>query len=275
MIRLAVCVPRESAEIVLAELVELAPGGVEEVDRADGKVEYAVYGAEGGLPALPDLNAAAGKVPIEVSTSVVADGWEEKWKEFHRAVEVQGATGSLAIAPPWDPLASGDETVVIDPARAFGTGAHPTTRLCAGLLLDLEPAGSCLDLGCGSGVLAICAARLGWSPVTALDHDPASVEATLANAGANRVSVQARRFDLLRDGPAPGASLVVANLLRPLLLAVAAEGLEGEPPRALIASGLLEREADEVSAALAAAFGMKEATRRTEGGWAALSLKLS
>lgn len=274
MIRLAVRVPRESAELVLAELVGLAPGGVEEVDCGAGLVEYAIYGAEGEIPALPELQAAAGGVPVEVSSSRVADDWDERWKEFHRPVAVEGRGRRLLIAPPWQ-AGGGREDVVIDPGRAFGTGAHPTTRLCLELLLALEPAGSCIDLGCGSGVLAICAARLGWVPVDALDFDPASVEATEANAQANGAGVDVFRFDLLRDGPAPGASLVLANLLRPLLLAVAREGLDGEQPTALIAGGLLEREAEEASAALGAAFGLEEADRRVEDGWAAVLLSVS
>lgn len=274
MIRLAVRVPRGSAELVLAELVELAPGGVEEVDLGNDVVEYAIYGAEGELPSLPDLDAAAGAVPVEVSSSVVADGWEERWKEFHRPVTVTGALGELVISPPWDRSRSAAE-VVIDPARAFGTGAHPTTRLSLELLLALQPGGSCVDLGCGSGVLAICARRLGWEPVLGLDHDPLCVEATLANASANGEQVEARRFDLLRDGPAPGARLVLANLLRPLLLEVSRAGLEGEGPETIIASGLLVREADEISGALGQAFGMEECARLSEGDWAALCLRLS
>ena len=274
MIRLAVRVPRESAEIVLAELVELAPGGVEEVDRGDGLVEYAIYGAEGELPALPELDAAAGDVPVEVSSSVVADDWAERWRDFHRSVAVAAGGRRVVIAPPWE-AGTGPETVVIDPGRAFGTGAHPTTRLCLELLLERTPGGSCVDLGCGSGVLAICAARLGWAPVAALDHDPASVEATSANAVANGVCVDVTRFDLLRDGPAPGASLVMANLLRPLLLALADGGIEGMEPQAMIAGGLLAGEADELSGALADAFGLEEVGRRVEGDWAALSLELS
>ncbi len=75
--------------------------------------------------------------------------------------------------------------LVVDPGQAFGTGAHATTRLCLELLLDVEPRGSLADLGCGSGVLALAAARLGFAPVVALDHEAAAVEATLENARAN------------------------------------------------------------------------------------------
>jgi len=267
MIRLGVRVRREHAELVLAELLELAPGGVEE--REDGDVvEYAVYGAPGELPELPDLRAAAGAALVEVTTTEVADDWDERWKAFHQPVQV----GDLYVRPPWAPPREGLRDVVIDPAQAFGTGAHPTTRLCLELLLELEPGGALVDVGCGSGVLAIAAARLGWAPVLGVDHERESVQATLDNAAANGVEVQARPHDLLRDGPAPGARTVVANLLRPLLLRVADDGFAATAPDVLVASGLLASEGDEVAAAFAR-HGLREAARRHGGEWVALLLR--
>ena len=169
MIRLAIRVARDQAELVLAELLELAPSGVEEVAVGDGVVEYAVYGAPGELPALPDLEAAAGGALIQISTTEVADDWAQRWREFHRPLVLDGR---LTVRPPWEPPGETPVEVVIDPGQAFGTGSHATTRLCLELLLELEPEGPLLDLGCGSGVLAIAAAKLGWGPVTALDNDP-------------------------------------------------------------------------------------------------------
>jgi ribosomal protein L11 methyltransferase len=266
MIRLAVRVRRDQAELVLAELLELAPGGVEE--REDGDVvEYAVYGAPGELPELPALQAAAGDALVEVSTSEIADDWDERWKAFHAPVEL----GGLRVRPPWEPPRPDVIDVVIDPAQAFGTGAHATTRLCLELLLELEPGGALVDVGCGSGVLAIAAARLGWAPVLGIDHDREAVRATTDNAAANGVQLEARRHDLLHDGPSPSAPTAVANLLRPLLLRVAADGFAGPPPRILIASGLLVHEGDEVAAAFAR-HGLREADRRRDGDWIALLL---
>ncbi|HEY5143895.1 MAG TPA: 50S ribosomal protein L11 methyltransferase [Solirubrobacteraceae bacterium] len=274
MIRLALRVRREDAEIALAELLELAPSGVEE--REDGDVvEYAVYGAPGELPALPDLRAAVGGALVEVTTREVPDDWHERWKAFHQPVAVRRGERGLRVRPPWEPAdgTAGVEDLVIDPGQAFGTGAHHTTRLCLELLLELEPGGACVDLGCGSGVLAIAAARLGWEPVLGLDHEDESVEATRANAVLNGVVVEARAFDLLHDGPAPSAPTVLANLLRPLLLEVARTGFAGdEPPRALVASGLLAHEADAVAAAFASRHGLREADRRHGGEWTALLL---
>ena len=119
---------------------------------------------------------------------------------------------------------------MIDPAQAFGTGAHPTTRLSLELLLGLEPRGSLADVGCGSGVLAIAAALLGFEPVMALDNDPAAVDATLENARANGVELAAvERLDV-RSDPLPPASVMTANLVRPLLLELAPQ--DAREPRA-------------------------------------------
>jgi ribosomal protein L11 methyltransferase len=292
VIRLALRVRREDAEVALAELLELVPGGVEEVDLGD-RVEYAVYGAPGELPELPDLRAAAGDALVEVTTTEVADDWADRWREFHRPVQV----GPIRVRPPWtDPVPGtvpgvvpgtvpgvvpgtvpgvvpgtvpgvvpGTADVVIDPGQAFGTGGHETTRLCLELLLEVEPAGGLVDLGCGSGVLAIAGAKLGFGPVVGLDFDPLAVEATLENARVNGVKMEARRFDL-REEAAPAARTIVANLLRPLLIEVARRGIECD---ALIASGLLRHEADEVAAAFAA-HDLVERRRAAQADWAAL-----
>jgi len=265
VIRLAVRVRREDSELVLAELLELAPGGVEETGHG-AVVEYAVYGAPGELPALPDLQAAAGNALVEVTTSEVADDWDERWREFHRPVEVAG----FLVRAPWHEPVAGAEEIVIDPGQAFGTGGHPTTRLCLEALWDLTPShprGPLVDVGCGSGVLAIAAAKLGWGPVLGLDHDALCVAATRDNAAANGVTIEARRFDL-RAEAVPEAATVVANLLRPLLLALR---FAGAPPRTLVASGLLEHEGDEVAAAFATQ-GLREARRLVADGWLALVL---
>lgn len=271
MLRLAIRVRKEDAELVLAELLELAPGGVEEVELGDA-IEYAVYGAPGELPALPDLRAAAGAALVEVSTEQVADDWAERWREFHRPLVLEGA---ITVRPPWEPPGTTSIDVVIDPGQAFGTGAHATTRLCLELMLELDPChrrGSLLDLGCGSGVLGIVAARLGWAPVLAADNDPASVQAAGTNAAANGVSLDVRRLDLRTD-PLPDASMIVANLLSPLLISGAARIGAGNPQR-LIASGILVAEADDVSRAFAGS-GLTVAARRVSGEWAALLLESS
>ena len=268
MIRLAVRVRREDAEVALAELLALAPAGVEEVAlEAEGLVEYAVYGAPGELPELPDLRAAAGEALVEVRTTEVGDDWAERWRAFHKPVLVDHR---LLVRAPWHEPAGGDlPEVVIDPGQAFGTGGHATTRLCLELLLTLDPGGELVDVGCGSGVLAIAAAKVGWGPVTGLDHERASVEAAAENAVVNGVEVDVRRWDLRTD-EVPAAPVLLANLVRPLLLTLA-ERMTA-PPRVLVASGLLDEEADEVARAFAQRHALHERERRSAEGWTALLL---
>jgi ribosomal protein L11 methyltransferase len=269
LIRLAVRVRAEQAELVLAELLELVPSGVEEVRLADGTTEYAVYGAPGELPALPDLQAAAGGALIEVTTAEIADDWPERWRRFHRPLVLDGR---LTVRPPWEPAGATPLDVVIDPGQAFGTGAHATTRLCLELMLELPVAGAFVDLGCGSGVLAIVGARLGWAPVIALDNDPASVVAARENARANAVELEVRRFDL-RHESLPDAPTVAANLLAPLLVDLANRLAADERlPAQLIAGGMLAEETERVVGSLAAA-GLRERERRQHGEWAALLLE--
>lgn len=261
--------PAQEAERVLAALLELVPAGVEQVDLGS-TVELAVYGAPGELPELAEGQAEVGGVAVVVSGRPVPDDWQERWKRFHAPVLVGGR---LWVRPPWEDAAirPGAVDLVIDPGRAFGTGAHPTTRLSLELLVDLARAGeggSLCDVGCGSGVLAIAAAKLGFGPVVALDSDRLAIEATTSNARENGVVLdRVERFDL-RATPLPQADVVTANLLRPLLLEVA-DRLEHQP-RALIASGLLEPEADEVAAAF---HPMREVQRVADRGWSALLLE--
>ncbi len=294
MIRLAVRVARAEAELVLAELLELAPAGVEELAGPADTVEYAVYGAPGELPSLPDLRAISGTALLDISTTEIPDDWHERWREFHRPVLIEaphsgsadGFVASLRIRPPWEPASTppqpGIKEIVIDPGQAFGTGGHASTRLCLGLLLELACAqpqrGHVLDVGTGSGVLAIAAAALGFAPVLGLDNEQESVEAARENALVNDVELETRRLDLRSEplpwidtvSSGPSETVVLANLLRPLLL-----GLAAAIPRApaqLIAGGLLRDEVDEVVAAFGGQLGLRERMRRTEGDWAAVWL---
>ncbi len=261
MIRLCVRVAGDSDGVVLAELLELSPAGVEEVEHGD-EVEYVIYGAPGELPALPTIETVVGDVLVEVSSTEIADDWHERWKRWHQPVRI----GPLRVAPPWDAdLTPPTPDIVIDPGQAFGTGGHATTRLCLELLLELEPRGAFADWGCGSGVLAIAAARLGWSPVTAVDYDPLAVDATRENAAVNGVTLEVGQVNL-RERPGPSAPTVCANLLKPLLVEVAAALVEA--PEHLIVSGLLDHEADDV----ATAFAREVRARRSAEGWTALLL---
>jgi ribosomal protein L11 methyltransferase len=288
MIRLAIRVPSAHAEAVLLELLELAPAGLEERELEGEVVEYAIYGAAGELPALPQLRASIGDALVELSSSEVGDDWPERWKEFHRAVLVEvppaalaGSAGrarvpALHVRAPW--LAGLDREdvreIVIDPGQAFGTGAHATTRLCLELLLALASGGErgpVLDVGTGSGVLAIAAALIGFEPVRALDNERASVDAARSNALRNGAAVEVSRVDLRTGLPASDTPpIVLANLVRPLLLDLA--GALSAPPAHLLAGGLLAAEVDEVVDAYGARFSLRERARRQSGEWTAVWL---
>jgi len=216
-------------EAELALLLHLFPEGVEELDGA-----YAVYAAE--PPIGFDL----------LETVDVEDGWEDAWRAFHHGVVV----GGLWVGPPWEEPPAGTLPVVIDPGRAFGTGAHATTQLCLELLQDVEPT-SLVDVGCGSGVLAIAAAKLGFSPVSALDLDEVALEVTAANAAANGVAVEV-------VAEPPPAELAVLNIA----LDVVERLLPGLPVRHAITSGYLDRDEPKVA-------GWHSVERRVRDGWAA------
>jgi ribosomal protein L11 methyltransferase len=291
VIRLAVRCPPEQADLVLAELTVLAPNGVEE-EHGPGYVEYAIYGGEGELPELGELDAAVGEGTVEVVATEIPDDWADRWRDFHKPLLIGDR---LWLRPSWEPPRDGAIDVVIDPGRAFGTGAHPTTRLCLEFLLELEAGGngggSLTDLGTGSGVLAIAAAKLGWVSVSGYDHEQSALEAAAGNAQANGVDLQLQRLNLREQLPEL-APTVVANMTAPVLLAVAAQlgSDEGSPgkgrrslpavapptlsrtPHTLMCSGLLLPELDEVAAAFAPA-GLSEVDRRRNGDWAALLLR--
>ncbi|MHB8060776.1 MAG: 50S ribosomal protein L11 methyltransferase [Gaiellaceae bacterium] len=209
-------------------------------------LELAVYGG-------PGVEEALRATFTDVASELVEPGWEDNWRAFHRPVEI----GTLWVGPPWDEPAEGLLPVVIDPGGAFGTGAHPTTRLCLELLQELEPA-SLLDVGCGSGVLAIAAARLGFAPVIALDNDPEAIEATLTNAAANAVTLDARLADVLA-APLPPAEAAVCN--------INLQALEELTPRleceTLVASGFLASDRPALA-------GFELVERREQQEWAAV-----
>ena len=271
MIRLAIRCRRDRAEAALAELLELAPGGVEEVDSPNGQtgtVEYAIYGAPGEVPELGAVQAAVGDTLVEVRSEQVPDDWEERWKRFYFPVLIEGR---LYVRPPWERPAErgGVAEVVIDPGRAFGTGTHPTTNLCLELLVGLRARGSLCDLGCGSGVLAIAAAKLGFAPVRGVDSEQAAIGECVRNARLNYVDVEVERADL-RAEEAPAADVVTANLTTGLLVEIAGRWADGgRAPGTVIASGFLASEADQISAAFGRA-GLREVRAMSKGEWGAV-----
>jgi ribosomal protein L11 methyltransferase len=176
----------------------------------------------------------------------------------------------LLVRPSWhDDADGGDRLVlVLDPGLAFGTGTHPTTRLClAWLERHLRPGDTVVDYGCGSGILAIAAARLGAADVTAIDIDPQALVATRENARRNRVVLRVQPTDA--PPPAP-ADVVVANILSsPLKLLAPVLAALVRPGGSLVLSGVLERQVDEVAAAYDAWLTLRAVA--AEDGWACLA----
>jgi ribosomal protein L11 methyltransferase len=227
----------ERAEEARAEWIECYPEGFEELT-CGGELELAAYTDE--------------RPPPEARVEEVEPGWEERWRAFHRPALV----GPLWIGPPWERPRGDLVSVVIDPGRAFGTGAHATTRLCLELVSELEPT-SLLDVGCGSGVIAIAAVLLGFSPVVAVDVDPAAVDATVRNAAANGVTLDTRQLDLAAD-TLPRAQVAVANVSLERVEIVVTR----VDARLVVASGYLERDEPRLGP-------YRRRERRKRDGWAA------
>jgi ribosomal protein L11 methyltransferase len=205
--------------------------------------------------------------------SVEETDWTEAWKAGY----VPQRIGRVVIVPSWldEPMAPGEVAVRMDPGMAFGTGLHPTTRGCLALLQRVGPMPSrALDVGSGSGILALAALRLGVERADCLDTDAVAVEATLANAATNGLAerLTARRGTLPLapdDAPYP---LVLANLVAAVLVELAAPlAAHAAPGGTLVASGIIEGRADEVLAALTAA-GFTLVERLDDGEWVSLRL---
>jgi ribosomal protein L11 methyltransferase len=218
----------------LALLLHIFPEGVEELDGA-----YAVYAED------PPLGFDV------IAVDAVAEDWEDGWRAFHHGVRI----GRCWIGPPWEEPPAGAVAVVIDPGRAFGTGAHATTRLCLELLQDVEST-SLLDVGCGSGVLSVAAAKLGFAPVSAIDVDEVALETTRENAAANGVAVRV-------GTELQPSELAVMNIA----LDVVERMLPTLPVERVITSGYLERDEPRVD-------GWHRLERRVRDGWAADLLEL-
>lgn len=267
LVRLSVAVPAAQAEMTLAAACAALGSGCRESPLEDGRTRLDFW----VTPARADGAAArlrALLAPIdgaEVWRAVEDPGWQTAMCEFHRPVDV---AGRIRVRPPWHARTGEAVDVVIDPAMAFGTGQHDTTRGCLELLLAVAP-GPVVDIGCGSGVLAIAAAKLGFAPVWAWDLDPLAVAATIANARANSVALAVGPRNAL-DAPLPAAEVVLANLTATMLTALAVRIAE-RPPRAAVLSGMRPPELDPVCRAWAPT-GLTAVARRVGPEWGSVLL---
>jgi ribosomal protein L11 methyltransferase len=205
------------------------------------------------LPRVEELRALAGVALLAVDRSPVPPGWETAWHEHVERVEV----GGFGIRPPW--LDGRPDDLLIDPGTSFGVANHQTTRLGLELLAELPAGGPLCDWGAGSGVLAIAAARRGFSPVSGVEIDAEAVAAARANAVLNGVDVRFEVGDVTQC--APYAPTVVANLTLPLLRAVRLQRV----PERMVVSGVLAT--DDVPT-----FGLQVVRRRVRDGWMGLLL---
>lgn len=218
-------------------------------------------------------------LPAPAYRPVAESDWAEAWKANFQPLRVGRR---LMIVPAWlDPaLAEGDIAIRLDPGMAFGTGTHPTTQLCLQAIeRHLRPGQPVLDLGCGSGILSIAAARLGASAALALDIDPEAVRVARENAALNGVAEQVRvaqgsLAEALRGDYGAewqGVPLVVANILARVIVKLLGEGLAETvaPGGLLVVSGILDSQAFEVIAALKAA-GLQVAAHERQEEWVAL-----
>lgn len=219
---------------------------------------------------------AFGLRPIgELRTRVVHEAdWADAWKAYF---PVQRVGRRIVIRPTWrrHRAAPGDVVIALDPGMAFGTGLHPTTRMCLAATEDLAAVGRLagarvLDVGCGSGILAIAALGLGAASALGVDTDPIAVEATIANARRNRFGRRIRAREGSLPSGAPPFDVVLANLVAGVLVPLA-DALHDElrPGGTLVASGIFIDRVTDVRAALESA-GLVVEGRSTEGDWVAL-----
>jgi ribosomal protein L11 methyltransferase len=235
---LAVTVAVPAAESVIGRLIGIAPYGIHD-DVAGEHVVLRIQAPDGELPPAAEFARRAGADLLSIDQREVPDDWPARRRLDYRPRII----GDICVRPPWAPPSDVPLDVVIEETDAFGSGVHPTTRDCIALLAAVGQRGAFADLGCGSGVLSIVAAKLGFTPVTAVDVRDTAVTATQRNAVLNAVEIDASVMDLLTE-TTPFAPVVCANAP----LAVHAAVARGIAPRPdiVIVSGILAHEFEEV-----------------------------
>jgi ribosomal protein L11 methyltransferase len=262
-------VPAHALDEVLDRVLPVVPDGVRQVPLSRSQVELRMLGPQ--LPPLRDIARAVRPVPFQISERDVADDWRQRRLTDYRADAI---AERLVVRPPWaPPPPDGLIDIVLEESAAFGAGTHPTTRTLMELLLSMAPGGSFADLGCGSGVLAILAAGLGWAPVIAVDVQPGSVDSTRANALTNRAVVEVGVVDLSSE-PAPPAVTFAANVPPLVHAGIARSWRDVVEPRTGLVSGFGPVHAEAVMDAYAPC-GFTEQRRHEHHGWVVSELTRS
>ena len=279
---LTIDVPRDEAETCAAEFMEAGAGGVEIRDGEGTPMPGVAQPAAGRalvVAFFADREAAAAAAarldtgPAPQLAELADQDWGEAWKRGLTPLSI----GRAFVRPSWidAPTPPGMAEIVLDPGMAFGTGTHPTTSLClAGLsdLLAARPGASVLDVGTGSGLLAIAARKLGAGRVAGNDNDPIAVRVALENAALNGVALE---FDerpvQLQPGP---FDVVLANILANTLVELApAIAAQLAPGGVVLLSGILTPQEEEVRAAyLAAGLRPHPGGDRRQGEWSLLAM---
>ncbi len=220
------------------------------------------------------LNVAGidGKLSV---VNVNEQDWANSWKAFYKTTRIGK---HMVIVPMWEQYepAPNDVVIKMDPGMAFGTGTHETTRLVIGLLEEyIKPGDRVLDVGCGSGILAICASKLGASLCRAYDIDPTAVKVAQENIEASgQTNISCACSDLLRqvDRSDGGYDVITANIVADIIIRMAPDvGAYMNDGAVLLASGIISERADEVTAALESN-GLTVDRRYTDNGWCALAV---
>lgn len=274
----------EAVEAIASVFHQLGAGGVVVEDADTHKLPYALV--KGYLPVdahlsgkldelkdeLAEIARRLGKKPYEIGRLVVdEEDWANSWKKYFKPLKI----GHIVIRPTWESYQSQAEEIVldIDPGMAFGTGSHASTSLCVRLLEKyMRPGLRVFDVGTGTGILAMCAARLGARKVWAVDFDPVAVRVAQENIILNALAdlVKAEQHDLL-TGVTEKADLIVANIIADVILQLLPQVQNTlEPQGIFIASGIIAERKDEISAAAAQA-GFTLMEEQVEEEWAALA----
>jgi ribosomal protein L11 methyltransferase len=297
LFRIAAVVPADVEEPLIGALGETALRGLEVVDRRaialdpslealqEGWARVALFGEASEVEQLRVSLAGAlawlaeaGLAPagLQVVILPVTPGWRDAWKAYFKVSHV---TPRIVIRPSWEPYvpAPGEKVLDLDPGTAFGTGGHATTRLCLvalDALMELSERPRVLDVGTGSGILAIAAARLGAGTVVAVDNDPEAVLVSRENAAINSVDDLVALSTTPIEAVEGQFDIVLANILAPTLIAlrdaIVARLLPGG---AIVLSGILVEEGPSVVQSYVAA-GLRLVDERSESEWVALTLTL-